>query len=261
MSAPPGAVVRITWWRKFVLGLATGAAWLTGWCGFYLGMGIPFIVEPTERDDGLLILALGGIGLLVMFGSAQLLVLLALGPQRTRGSVGRFARWQLAAFGIGIAGGLCFWALVVCESMPVRVATLIGALILFVPSAWLFVPDARRPLDVPPAPTRVRVPAVVEKSWRGVDRLAVPSLHVVQFHDEWGQKHRLWHLQQQKGTNLRALGMVEFEQHQAPRGARFLLEPTAGAASRYRAPADPDVDVGPGIYVVSGENRDGNWQR
>ncbi|WP_018156834.1 hypothetical protein [Demetria terragena] len=195
--------------RKTAAVFASSAQWVAGCFAAVFIQLILILGDPDESDRVLLAVAVFGAAIFSL--AAQVLMRCALGRHRTRGSLSRFAGYQLAGIGIGTAIGLGFWANVVTQQQNARLLGTVGAVLLLGFSLLPLRPARHRSLNAPPSADLELVPAQVVEHWQGGPRIGVPQLFVIEFHDSQGRWRRAIHLYQQPVTAWCVVGQLQLD--------------------------------------------------
>ncbi len=248
MSLEP---LRIETGRKFAAALATMTVWLVLLSGFLVAAYIILLFHPSDPLPATLVfLAISAIAALASGLAGQALIRLTLGRHRTGGSLTRFSRCQLGAFGVGAA--LCIgFSPAFFGSGPTGwvIGVVLGlalgglSLLLFRTNAHHPLAHSPRPLPRTPRPgtalpsgtaltsgtalasgTALTAGTVVEHWW-GIPRLSVPEFSVVEYTDPHGRTRRVRHLSQQSPTGPGAIGQVQIDLRNPERVLRFSVAP------------------------------------
>ena len=221
MSLEP---LRISAGRKLAAGLAgiiTMSITLT--TGFATSVLIFLPTGPAEPLSqkllfGTLAIVVATISMAVSF----LLVRAALGRIRTGGSLSRFFRYQLAAFGAGGGLGLGF-APAMTDAAPAWWVVSIAAGVGLIAVSLLAFRKARHPiLSRPPYPHLGLAEGSVIGYWSEAHTRG-PSLAVVHFVDDRGRERWARHLVQQSPTLAGTRGQVVYDRRRPERVQRFAV--------------------------------------
>lgn len=183
------------------------------------------LFDPSEpADETIALLAISLIIVLICTVAGQALIRLGLGRFRTGGTSTQFARYQLAAFGVGASLGIGF-SPALFDSPPLAwVLGVAAGVIVCVLSLLLFRGSTRRPLDRPPHPDIILAEGTVIESWdRSLHGLNPPHLTVVCYADGLGRTRFVRHLRQQRHTGLGAIGQVQFDHRRPEKALRFTV--------------------------------------
>ncbi|KAB1945526.1 hypothetical protein [Brevibacterium linens] len=220
MSLQP---LRITAGRKLAAGLAgiiTMSATLTS--GFAASV-LTFRPGPADPlSQKLLFGTLAIVVAIISVAVSFLLVRAALGRIRTGGSLSRFFRYQLAAFGVGGGLGLGFLP-AMTGAAPIWWVISIAAGVGLIAVSLLAFRKARYPiLSRPPYPHIGLAEGRVIGDWSAAHTRG-PSLTVVHFVDDKGRERWVRHLVQQSPSLRGTVGQVVYDRHRPERVQRFAV--------------------------------------
>lgn len=221
MSLEP---LRISAGSKFAAVCATIGLVLLAVIGFCTGFLFVLLLDPLGRESSTPIeLAVGLLLAIVVAAIGQVLILAALGRFRTRGGPGRYARYQLLAFGIGIAISTALYPLFMEKGVAWWLVCIAGAIVVAASSLLLLLPARYRPLEHPPHPKVLLVPATVIHHWNPIaaNGPAPPQFSVIRYRDEQGRERFARHLYRQALTARGVVGQAQIERSRQDRVLRF----------------------------------------
>lgn len=219
--------LRITAWNK-AASLLAGFTQLIGtfWAA---GIVVPAVIglfDPLEQKVPLAMLLLIALGVvLVSVVAGQCLIRLALGRSRTRGSVARYTRVQLSAFGVGLAIGVGA-APFMHEMGPVaQTVGIVLAVLTVAASLSPHILSRREVYAVPPHPGIALVPGTVVDRWLAIHarRTGAFELTVLAYPDQWGRTRYVRHLPQQPLIVPGTVGQMQIDTTRPYARPRFVL--------------------------------------
>lgn len=210
---------------KFAAVLAAIMTWMNVLEGALLIIFVILLFDPSEpAGETIVFLAMSLIIVLICTIAGQVVIRLGLGRFRTGGTSTRFARYQLAAFGVGVSLGIGFSPALFDSPPLVWILGVAAGVIVCGLSLLLFRGSTRRPLDRRPRPDIILAEGTVIESWdRSLHGLNPPHLTVVCYGDELGRTRFVRHLHQQRHTGLGAIGQVQFDRRRPEKALRFTV--------------------------------------